>query len=154
MWTVHTILHATDFSAAGQHALEVACALARDHGARLILLHVRLPEGFVKDLEPVPLLPGDVRKIVERALGSELAGEELDVEYRVEEGDPIELILNLAAETGCDLIVLGTHGRTGLGRLLRGSIAEDVVRRAPCPVVTVKTRSTLAASSSSTRTSA
>jgi nucleotide-binding universal stress UspA family protein len=61
------------------------------------------------------------------------------VERRLEEGDPIGEILRAAAEVPCDLIVMGTHGRTGLARLLMGSVAEEVVRKAPCPVVTVKT---------------
>jgi len=52
--------------------------------------------------------------------------------------DPAGEILRLAAEVECDLIVLGTHGRTGLGRVLLGSVAEQVLRRAPCPVLTVK----------------
>jgi nucleotide-binding universal stress UspA family protein len=60
------------------------------------------------------------------------------VEHRLAEGDSAEEILRLAQESGCDLIVLGTHGRTGLPRLLMGSVAEQVVRKAPCPVLTVK----------------
>jgi nucleotide-binding universal stress UspA family protein len=60
------------------------------------------------------------------------------VEHRLEEGDPATQILRVAQETGCDLIALGTHGRTGLDRLLMGSVAEQVVRRASCPVLTVK----------------
>jgi nucleotide-binding universal stress UspA family protein len=60
------------------------------------------------------------------------------VEHRLEEGDPVAQILRVADETGCDLIVLGTHGRTGLNRLLMGSVAEKVVRWASCPVLTVK----------------
>jgi len=55
------------------------------------------------------------------------------------EGDVATEILRLAQETGSDLIVMGTHGRTGLARLLMGSVAEQVVRKAPCPVLTVKT---------------
>src|SRR5262249_7953655 len=55
------------------------------------------------------------------------------------EGDPGREILRAARETGADLIVMGTHGRTGLTRLLTGSVAEKVLRKAPCPVLTVKT---------------
>jgi hypothetical protein len=54
-------------------------------------------------------------------------------------GDPASAILRVTQELPADLIVMGTHGRTGLGRLLMGSVAEQVVRKAPCPVVTVKT---------------
>jgi hypothetical protein len=59
-------------------------------------------------------------------------------ERRLEEGDAVTEILRVAEEAPADLIVLGTHGRTGLARLLMGSVAEQVVRRAPCPVLTVK----------------
>jgi nucleotide-binding universal stress UspA family protein len=61
------------------------------------------------------------------------------IEHRLAEGDPAREILRVARETGCDLIVMGTHGWTGLGRLLMGSVAEQVVRKATCPVLTVKT---------------
>jgi nucleotide-binding universal stress UspA family protein len=71
------------------------------------------------------------------------------VERRLFEGDAATEILRLAQETKCAVIVLGTHGRTGLARLLMGSVAEQVVRRAHCPVVTVKTP--LPASSPSTQ---
>jgi nucleotide-binding universal stress UspA family protein len=66
----------------------------------------------------------------------------IDSAVRVErvllEGDPAAGILEKAREMPCDLIVMGTHGRTGVGRLLMGSVAEAVLRRAPCPVLTVK----------------
>jgi nucleotide-binding universal stress UspA family protein len=60
------------------------------------------------------------------------------VEHRLVAGDPGAEILRAAREEPCDLIVMGTHGRTGLGRVLLGSVAEQVVRRAPCPALTVK----------------
>jgi nucleotide-binding universal stress UspA family protein len=60
-------------------------------------------------------------------------------EHRAVEGDAVHEILTFAKENPCDLIVMGTHGRTGLGRFLMGSVAEGVVRKAPCPVLTVKT---------------
>jgi quercetin dioxygenase-like cupin family protein len=60
------------------------------------------------------------------------------VEHRVAEGDAPEQILRLAQALKCDLIVMGTHGRAGLGRLLNGSVAEEVLRKAPCPVVVVR----------------
>jgi nucleotide-binding universal stress UspA family protein len=61
------------------------------------------------------------------------------VDHRLAEGDAATEILRLANETRSDVIVMGTHGRTGLARVLMGSVAEQVVRRAPCPVVTMKT---------------
>jgi nucleotide-binding universal stress UspA family protein len=76
-------------------------------------------------------------------LGDELNGmavpdQQVPTERRLEEGDPVTQILRVARETNCDLIVMGTHGRTGLGRLVMGSVAEQVVRKALCPVLTVK----------------
>jgi nucleotide-binding universal stress UspA family protein len=61
------------------------------------------------------------------------------LEHRLVEGDAATVILQVATEIKCDLIVMGTHGRTGLSRLLMGSVAEQVVRNASCPVLTVKT---------------
>jgi nucleotide-binding universal stress UspA family protein len=64
--------------------------------------------------------------------------ENIRVETRLEDGDPVKTILRVADEAKAGLIVIGTHGRTGLGRVLMGSVAEQVVRRATCPVLTVK----------------
>jgi nucleotide-binding universal stress UspA family protein len=128
---IQTILHPTDFSERSGYAFQLACSLARDRGARLIVLHVM----------PVPLVQE------KRLYREEMAGElnriaspdpKVPVECRLEEGDAATQILQVAQETGCDLIVLGTHGRTGLGRLLMGSVAEQVLRRASCPVLTVR----------------
>jgi nucleotide-binding universal stress UspA family protein len=131
MLSLQTILHPTDFSERSGYALQLVCSLARDHGARLIVLHVM----------PVPLAQE------KRLYREEMAGElnrlgapdaQVRVEHRLEEGDAATQILRVAQETGCDLIVLGTHGRTGLGRLLMGSVAEQVLRMATCPVLTVR----------------
>jgi len=139
MLPVHTILHPTDFSEQSHHAFCLACSLARDYGARLILLHVVAPsvfaygEGvFVTDSEGLSLEASEKLNHIE-------PGPAVRAERRVVEGDPIDEILRVAAENHSDLIVMGTHGRTGLRRLLMGSVAEQVVRRAPCPVLTVKT---------------
>jgi nucleotide-binding universal stress UspA family protein len=63
---------------------------------------------------------------------------DVPIETRVEKGDPVEVILRTAAEIKCDLIVMGTHGRTGLSRWLTGHVVDDVVQRAACPVVTMR----------------
>jgi nucleotide-binding universal stress UspA family protein len=63
---------------------------------------------------------------------------EVRVEHRLVQGYAAAEILRMAAELKCDLILMGTHGRTGVGRLLMGSVAEQIVRKAPCPVLTVK----------------
>lgn len=67
-----------------------------------------------------------------------LPGNAVAVEHCLLDGDPATVIVRHAEATACDLIVMGTHGRTGLGRMFLGSVAEQVMRRAPCPVLTVK----------------
>jgi nucleotide-binding universal stress UspA family protein len=142
MRPIRTILHPTDFSDSSAEAFEMACALARDYGARLLVLHVRQPSA-------APLLEGplpDPRRPLESQEGFRWKtfpwprppDPRVEVEHRLAEGGPDEEVLRLARGTPCDLIVMGTHGRTGWGRLLLGSVAEEVLRRAPCPVLVVK----------------
>jgi nucleotide-binding universal stress UspA family protein len=140
MLPIRTILHPTDFSEQARHAFATACSLARDHGARVIVLYVRAPE-VVPYGKLGPIVPDPVRTPADAQAG--LSGPHLpdpgvEVEYRVAEGDPAAEIIRLARELGANLIVMGTHGRTGLGRLLMGSVAAAVLRRAPCAVLTLK----------------
>jgi nucleotide-binding universal stress UspA family protein len=136
---IRTILLPTDFSDPSGLAFRLACALARDFGARLVLLHVVefpanvYPEATRHD-DPAlrhPALWDKVRQL-------RLPSPEVRVEHRLADGDAAAEVLRAAAETHSDLIVMGTHGRTGLKHLLMGSVAEQVVRKAPCPVLTVK----------------
>jgi nucleotide-binding universal stress UspA family protein len=135
---IRTILHPTDFSSGCEHSLRVARSLARDLGARLVLFHV-VPFGFYANDMTVPVDPAAYREalIEERQLvdGPDL---KYPVETRLARGDAGEEILRAAAELDCGLIVMGTHGRTGLGRLFMGSVTEYVVPRADCPVLAVK----------------
>jgi len=141
MAPIHTtILHPTDFSDRSAHALRLACSLARDYGARLVVLHVAEPPP--PPYEQGVMLPVSADLDEERADLERLAVPDDDVirvERRFEKGDPAAVTLRVADELHADLIVMGTHGRTGLSRLLMGSVAEKVVRRATCPVLTVKT---------------
>ncbi len=134
-----TILHPTDFSALSEHAFHLACSLARDHGSRLIVLHVaELPVvGFGGAMTPPP--QGDWTALQQRLRQLQAPDMQVAVEHRLEQGNPGAEILRVAEETGCDLIVLASHGRTGLARLLMGSVADHVVRQARCPVLVVKT---------------
>jgi nucleotide-binding universal stress UspA family protein len=136
---IRVILHPTDFSEGCEASLRVARALARDLGARLVLLHV-VPFGFYANEMTVPVDPGVYREALdeERQL---IDGPDLKypVEIRIARGDAAEEILHMAAELDCGLIVMGTHGRTGLSRLLMGSVTEYIVPRADCPVLAVKT---------------
>jgi nucleotide-binding universal stress UspA family protein len=127
------ILHPTDFSESAGHAFPLAVALARSHGARLLVLHVPAPLPAVVDPRQVGQPFDTLRRQLEQLRP---AAPGVSVEHRLTPGDPVEEILKTARETGCALIVMGTQGRSGLTRLLMGSVAEQVVRRAPCPVVT------------------
>lgn len=140
MLPIHTILHPTDFSDRSEFAFWLAYALARDHGSRLVLLHVApLPvvvygEGIVPP-EPESFLEESKEKLHQL----HVPDRRIHVEHMLKEGEPVTEILDVAEEIHADLIVMGTHGRSGFGRLLMGSVAELVVRRATCPVLTVRT---------------
>lgn len=137
---IQTILHPTDLSDRCAEAFRVACSLAKDHVAQVIVIHVPEPIAAPIGMAQLPPLPEGHRGGMEEWLRrSHEPAPDVQVEYRVEEGDVATGIMNAARATTCDLIVMGTHGRTGLGRLLMGSVAESLLRTAPCPVVTVKT---------------
>jgi nucleotide-binding universal stress UspA family protein len=139
MLAIHTILHPTDFSAPSQYALALACALTRDYGARLIVLHVAEPPPIIYGEGLLAPDPQDLRATAQGQLDRlQVPHADVRAERRLEQGDTIEEILRVAEEVHADLLVLGTHGRTGLERLLMGSVAEQVMRRAACPVLTIK----------------
>jgi nucleotide-binding universal stress UspA family protein len=139
MLPLGTVLHPTDFSENSEFAFRVACALARDYKARLLLLHIIPPPMVVYAGGPVPAETWPSIEEVEEKL-RQLKGHAhgARVETQIMEGDPVDMILRAAEETHSDVIVMGTHGRTGLGRLLLGSVAESVIRKAPCPVLSAK----------------
>jgi nucleotide-binding universal stress UspA family protein len=136
-----TILCPTDFSDCAREAFHLACSLARQHGARLIVLHV-VDVLYGKQTYAgigVEVRPADYpKRALERLKEWRAPYPEVQVEYLVTEGDPVEEILREAAAKKADGIVIGTHGLTGLRRVILGSIAEQVLRRAPCPVVTTR----------------
>lgn len=121
---VREILLATDFSESADAAGRIARDYARRFGARLHVIHVVWAGA---DPTPRPLL-----ERIEEDLGSEVP-----VIAVVRSGSPAAQIVKYAEEKGVDLIVVGTHGRTGVTRALLGSVAEQVVRTAPCPVLAV-----------------
>jgi nucleotide-binding universal stress UspA family protein len=140
MLPIRTILHPTDFSERSELAFRLACSLARVHGAHLIVLHVaELPMAVAG--EGLVMLPPalDLEPLREQLRQIRPEDPKIPVEHRLVQGAAATEILEMAGETKCDLVVMGTHGRTGLGRLLMGSVAEQVVRKASCPVLTVKT---------------
>lgn len=147
MLAIKKILHPTDFSPSAQYALELACTMARDHGACLIVLHVMPAQAPITGAEDVSVLRqaeacrqdlrGYQNEAQDRLQRLPLPGVAVKVERRLEEGETGTMILRTAWDTSCDLIVMGSHGRTGEARRLLGSVAEEVTQRAPCPVVTV-----------------
>ncbi len=142
MFQPNVILHPTDYSECSAQAFHIAGDLARQHQATLLVLHV------AETLGPENVTYGEVGSQVEPAGYRHRLEEDLrrsvpvvagvTVQYLVTAGDPAEEIERVARVHSCDLIVMGTHGRTGLDRLLTGSVAEQVIRRAPCPVLTTR----------------
>src|SRR5207244_13490254 len=121
MLAVRTILHPTDFSEPSQYALWLACALARDYGARLIVLHVvEVPTMYYGE-GVVPPDPVELRAAAREQLDRlQVPQANVRAERRLEQGDAVANILRVAQETNADLIVMGTHGRSGLGRSRMG----------------------------------
>jgi nucleotide-binding universal stress UspA family protein len=133
------ILHPTDFSERADPAMWVARDLARDRGARLVVLGVA-PLGYpMADFGVVPVDAGPFIVSLEK-LRQQLDGPDLKypVEVRLKQGDPAGEIARVAKEIHSTMIVMGSHGRSGLGRLLVGSVAEACLREAGCPVLVVK----------------
>jgi nucleotide-binding universal stress UspA family protein len=147
MITLHRILVATDFSDYSNEALEYAVYLARGFGAGLYLLHVFEPPFFSHSGVSPGVRPEVHQWIKEVKEGEAVQLNDLAEKVRhqgakvhpiFKEGTPFLEILRTAGEIPTDLIVLGTHGRTGLAHVLMGSVAERVVRKAACPVFTVR----------------
>lgn len=135
------ILFPTDFSHTGDAALAMATALARDAGATLIIAHIEEAPNVYAGGEFYYGIPNPPTEELRRMLQEvKPTDPNVSYEHRLLTGDPAAAIVRLAEEEDVDLIVMGTHGRTGIVRVLMGSVAEVVVRRAKCPVVTYKYR--------------
>jgi nucleotide-binding universal stress UspA family protein len=147
MSSLRTILVPHDFSSPSDAAFALAEELAQLSGACLHLLHV-VHAPMLHALTPTGPLDLALPEVV--LVGARLEAEELlsraavdsrqKVEVHVLEGLPTDAICTLAEKIGADLIVMGTHGREGLSHFLLGSVAERTLRRAPCPVLTVRSR--------------
>jgi nucleotide-binding universal stress UspA family protein len=138
-----SILCATDFSGVAKTALAYAASIARTHHAKLYVVHV-LPDEAPLPIpsDPLPASLARDRSEAEsnmRILGKEHCLVDLPHEDIVERGPTQEVIADLIRQKGIDLLVLGTHGRSGLNKLLLGSVAEELFRIAACPVLTVGT---------------
>jgi nucleotide-binding universal stress UspA family protein len=143
---LHRILVPTDFGKSAENALTYAVAFAEKFGAEVHLLHVVqdlalfIPEAVMIApplAPPVEQFVSAARTALERVVG-ETARPGIALHPAVAEGTPAEEIVEFARRLDIDLIVMGTHGHTGLAHVLMGSVAEKVVRRAPCPVLTVR----------------
>jgi nucleotide-binding universal stress UspA family protein len=142
-----TLLVSTDFSDYGDAAIAQAFRLAKDYGARVVLLHVLDARPPVNPLYahyyPIPT-PEQNRQAEAKAaeeLRARIPVELRDsnrVETLVTQGSPAPEILRIAGEQQASLIVIATHGRTGLHHFALGSVAERVIRHAPCPVLVVR----------------
>lgn len=131
-----TIVFPTDFSLASDAALAHAEALAKQSGARLLIVHVEEPPLAYGGGELYYGIPEpDSERILKMLEDVKPSDPAVGFTHRLTMGDPAGEIVRIAEEEQATMIVLGTHGRTGMTRLLMGSVAEAVVRRAPCPVL-------------------
>jgi nucleotide-binding universal stress UspA family protein len=134
------ILFPTDFSEATVQAWEQANAMAKESGAKLLVVHVDEPAsayGGGGDVFYVTT-PANRKTMLRRLEAIVPTDRSIPYEHHLLTGDPATEIAHFAEQQAVDMIVIGTHGRTGLRRLLLGSVAEEVVRRASCPVMTFK----------------
>jgi universal stress protein A len=146
--SVRRILVPTDFSEGARRALTLAIQFAKLLRAAIDLLHVQAMPAYI----PVPTIPGatpmppptpEAAQGIQDSLGMLAAAvREAGIECQTKrvEGNPGDEIVDYAAKIGADLIVMGSHGRTGVRRILLGSVAEKVLHRATCPVLLVPIR--------------
>ena len=138
-----TILIPLDFSKPADKALEYGKAFARQFGAKLVLIHILEPMVVPAELGYGFVPPPDDTLPVE-ALREKLAtlaaglGNEINVTSSIRIGRPWSEVVDAAKESNADLLIVATHGRTGLQHVLLGSVAEKIIRHAPCPVLVVR----------------
>ncbi len=145
MVPIRRILFPTDFSEYADHAWSYVLTFAQEFAAEVHLLHVvppppRLTETYAVNFDPEALLEAqraEAAALLERQVQAAKEAS-LTAQAAIRTGVDFHEILEYARAQAVDLIVMGTHGRTGLAHVLLGSVAEKVVRRAPCPVLTIK----------------
>ena len=136
---VTKILCPVDFSDLSNAAIEYASTLAKESDALLILLHVEAhPLAYGTSFAGYGRTKEETEENTRRLHQIRPSAPDVAYEHWIFSGDPAETIVKLAKDEEIDLIVIGTHGRGGLTRLLMGSVAEVVVRKAHCPVLAVK----------------
>ncbi|MFA5074448.1 MAG: universal stress protein [Nitrospirota bacterium] len=142
---IKTILFPTDFSNGARAAMDHAVSLAQNYHAKLILLHViqdiAVSEWYIPPSLSVSAITEDLEKNAQQEMekwAADLSVNIKNMEKIVVRGVPFVEIIKTARDKNADLIVIGTHGRTGIDHMLFGSTAEKVVRKSPCPVLTVR----------------
>lgn len=141
----HQIVVPTDFSADAEEAIRVASELSRMYAAPLTVIHVYDPVAYPLPDGYVMYTPGQLstmweefdRRLAQAKTDAQAAGA-MRVETRLLQGLTADEIVRFARDKGCDLIVMGTHGRKGITRVLLGSVAARVVQTADCAVLTVR----------------
>ena len=142
---IKSILFPTDFSEGSAEALKYAVEFANRYGAKLYVLHViydvAKASGWYVPHVSMDAIYKDIQEGAKKELDNfgvnELGGLK-NIERIVQTGVPYQEIMNCAVKNKIDIIIIGTHGRTGIDRILFGSTAAQVVRNAPCPVLTVR----------------
>ena len=132
------VLFPTELGEVSAKALDMATSMARDRGATVLVLHVAQSTPVAAGEAYYAMAEPNVQKLLAELEHIRPTDATVPCEHRIETGDTIAAIIHVAKQEECDLIVMATHGRQGLSRFFMGSIAEEVLRRAPCPVLTVK----------------
>lgn len=146
MIKIEKILFPTDFSEHSKHAFGYALSFAKEYGAKIYMLHViedvqYLANAYMFD---VPMMPSfadmeqERTKEMQEFIDREVTDSDIGIEMEVRHGRPFVEIIQAARDKEVDLIVTATHGRGGLEHVLFGSTAEKVVRKAPCPVLSIR----------------
>lgn len=129
----HLILCPVDYSESTESAISVAVDLAKVNHSKVILLHVVDPSG-----PPLSVGESSNHQFLERMRDQYLELNHVEFEHVNRRGDPADITNEFALKNKVDLIVMGTHGRTGLASVIVGSVAKSVMAGASCPVITVK----------------
>jgi nucleotide-binding universal stress UspA family protein len=143
MFTPHIILHPTDYSKCADYAFNIAVDLARQYGAQLLVLHVADTLG-AENVSHGQATSQRQPASQQHRLWNELRavqpipGEEIELQHILEEGDPATVIAAVANREHCDLIVMGTYGRSLLTRLITGSVTQHVSHLVTCPILTMR----------------
>jgi nucleotide-binding universal stress UspA family protein len=140
MLAPRAILYAADFSEGSRYAFEVAVALASNFGSRLAVLHVRPGVASCRGASLASFEADEQEVILEQLVSYRPRGIRLSISHHLSQGDPAAEIVRMGRKLACDLIVLGSHGNTGLDEVRLGNVAAKVFQCAGCPVLLVRGR--------------